>query len=182
MIDCPLIEETLEEFIPEKTTNEYINKITNRIYLGQIEGATEYEYFKTEGITHSLSVVGPAGEEEKDKIYNITRKELYIHDTETENILRYFKECIEFIDNSPIVYVHCAAGVSRSATIVIAYIMWKTHRGYEEVFQYVEHKRDVGPNSGFKLQLRKFHKLLRESYYDLNKINFNSIDIENLDL
>ena len=49
----------------------------------------------------------------------------------------YFDSTIEFIDKNrknTNVLVHCVKGISRSATIVIAYIMWKFHMKYEMAF------------------------------------------------
>jgi len=46
-------------------------------------------------------------------------------------------------------------GVSRSATLVIAYIMWRDGKGYDEVYQRVRAVRGVAnPNMGFACQVR----------------------------
>jgi len=48
------------------------------------------------------------------------------------------------------VLVHCAAGKSRSASLVIAYLMREFKWKYEEAFNYVKSKRSiVQPNPGF---------------------------------
>ena len=52
-----------------------------------------------------------------------------VRDHRKQNILKYFNQTNEFIGKGLIanegVFVHCAKGVSRSATIVIAYLMSK---------------------------------------------------------
>jgi protein-tyrosine phosphatase len=53
------------------------------------------------------------------------------------------------------VLVHCAFGVSRSSTLVIAFLMRKLKIGYLEAFSYVRRKRPVvRPNPGFQEQLK----------------------------
>lgn len=50
--------------------------------------------------------------------------------------------------------IHCSQGVSRSATLGIAYLMWKLDQGYDEVFQAVKAIRGVAnPNIGFTCQV-----------------------------
>uniref|UniRef100_A0A0G4I291 Uncharacterized protein n=1 Tax=Chromera velia CCMP2878 TaxID=1169474 RepID=A0A0G4I291_9ALVE len=52
------------------------------------------------------------------------------------------------------VYVHCAAGVSRSVCLVIAYGMRVLGLTYRQAFEIVKNKRDViSPNNGFRRQL-----------------------------
>lgn len=50
--------------------------------------------------------------------------------------------------------VHCSQGVSRSATLAIAYLMWKRGAGYDDVFREVKAARGVtNPNIGFICQV-----------------------------
>lgn len=61
------------------------------------------------------------------------------------------------------VLVHCRMGISRSATLVIAYIMRKYKCGYEKAFNKVKDRRKiVNPNSGFVIQLKKYDKKIKE--------------------
>ena len=53
--------------------------------------------------------------------------------------------------------VHCQAGVSRSVSIVIAYLIRKNRTTYENALETVRQKRPVAnPNKGFVKQLLKF--------------------------
>lgn len=59
------------------------------------------------------------------------------------------------------VIVHCAAGVSRSASVLIAYLMWKNRINFESAFRILKQVRPiVEPNSNFVYQLKSFEKLL----------------------
>ena len=102
------------------------------------------------------------------------------------------------MEESDKVFVHCFAGVSRSATLVIAYFMWKNKKPYKEVYEFVNKRRSIGPNYGFRKQLlifefikknkligpnlgfRKqlllFEQQLKENNYNLDKIDFKSIE------
>lgn len=56
--------------------------------------------------------------------------------------------------------VHCQAGISRSATIVIAYCMHKERLSFEAAMAVVSAARSkIWPNMGFKCQLEQFEKL-----------------------
>lgn len=55
--------------------------------------------------------------------------------------------------------VHCHAGVSRSATICIAYVMYSRHASLDTAFEFVKSCRsEISPNAGFMHQLLEFEK------------------------
>ena len=60
------------------------------------------------------------------------------------------------VDNGGKVFIHCSQGVSRSTTLLIAYLMWRSEQPYDEVFQQVKAARGVAnPNIGFICQVCK---------------------------
>merc|ERR550534_2499845 len=86
----------------------------------------------------------------------------YLHfdleDLEHENIYPFFPDAFEFIDSSKGgILIHCQQGVSRSATIAIAWIMRQQQCSFFETLEYAQAKRRViNPNLGFRMQLRAF--------------------------
>lgn len=52
------------------------------------------------------------------------------------------------------ILIHCHAGVSRSATLVIGYLMIKHNMSYEQAYIHVRMKRNVCPNNNFIRQLK----------------------------
>ncbi|BFG23097.1 hypothetical protein CerSpe_093710 [Prunus speciosa] len=57
------------------------------------------------------------------------------------------------------VFVHCCQGVSRSTSLVIAYLMWREGQSFDDAFQYVEAARGIAdPNMGFASQLLQCQK------------------------
>jgi len=93
-----------------------------------------------------------------------------INDDSHENILQYLIDGIKFIENSTICYCHCQLGKSRSASFVIAYIMYKNKMHFSQAFNFVRKKRRmIFPNEGFQCQLEDFDIILSNFDYDLNK-------------
>ncbi|NWW49810.1 STYX protein, partial [Pedionomus torquatus] len=94
---------------------------------------------------------------------------LDIADNPVENIIRFFPmviytSIIGFVDNffsfSGKVLVHGNAGISRSAALVIAYIMETFGVKYRDAFTYVQERRFcINPNAGFVHQLQEYEAI-----------------------
>jgi hypothetical protein len=92
----------------------------------------------------------------------------YLKDTKTESISSVFHRTLEWIEDAIVkggtVLVHCREGVSRSSTIVIAYLIWKQSLPFEQAYELVRSMRMIcNPNAGFTCQLILFGKRLGTS-------------------
>ena len=84
-----------------------------------------------------------------------------IDDNENAKIGKYFTECSAFIadglDAGGAVLVHCQAGISRSATLVIAFLMERRGRSLKDALDQVCAARAVAkPNKGFMAALEEY--------------------------
>ena len=61
------------------------------------------------------------------------------------------------------VLVHCVQGVSRSATLTIAYLMLKHHMTVQVATRLVRAQREIFPNPGFLQQLCKLDQTLKKA-------------------
>ncbi|KAL1264827.1 hypothetical protein QQF64_005182 [Cirrhinus molitorella] len=61
------------------------------------------------------------------------------------------------------VLVHCAVGVSRSASLVVAYLMIHQHLSLLDAIKAVKQRRWIFPNRGFLKQLRALDATLRQT-------------------
>jgi len=91
----------------------------------------------------------------------------YLKDSKEEPISAVFHVVLEWIDaaiaKNGVVLVHCREGVSRSATITMAYLMWKYKHTLQAAHDKVVRSRSiVCPNAGFLCQLLLLEKLLRK--------------------
>jgi protein-tyrosine phosphatase len=58
-----------------------------------------------------------------------------------------------------VVFVHCKAGKSRSATVVVAYLMWLEGTNQSDAYDEVKCMRpEVSPNLGFVMALTRFQE------------------------
>ncbi|KAM9817650.1 dual specificity protein phosphatase 22-A [Neosynchiropus ocellatus] len=150
-----------------------MNKVVDGLYLGNIRDSENRESLSQNGITHILSVYNNAKPVYEDMTY------LCIHaaDSTSQNLLQHFKECISFIHecrlNGGSCLVHCLAGVSRSTTMVVAYLMTVTDYTWEECLSAVKAVRSfVGPNYGFQGQLQEYQIAQVAEYKEWLQSNF----------
>jgi protein-tyrosine phosphatase len=98
---------------------------------------------------------------EDDPTY--TYMKLKIRDSPNENIYKCFDICSDFIsreiEKGKSVLVHCVAGISRSATLVMAHIMKTRKLTVSKAYWIVKNKRWViEPNMGFYNQLLEYEQ------------------------
>lgn len=75
------------------------------------------------------------------------------------------------IESNKNILVHCMAGVSRSVSLVIYYLMKKYHIDYDRADKLVKQKRKVAnPNNSFKIQLQKYQNR-REKFTEIDAKN-----------
>ncbi|KAF8040749.1 hypothetical protein BT93_B2852 [Corymbia citriodora subsp. variegata] len=141
--------------------NKECSRIADHIYLGSDAVAQNRELLRQNGITHVLNCVGFVSPEyfKSDLVY----KTLWLQDSPSEDITSILYDVFDYFEDvreqGGRVLVHCCQGVSRSTSLVIAYLMWREGQSFEDAFQYVKAARGVtNPNMGFACQLLQCQK------------------------
>ncbi|KAL4245857.1 hypothetical protein ABKN59_008805 [Abortiporus biennis] len=133
--------------------------IIPRLYLSNFLTARDEKQLQALGVTHVVSVL------EHPPKYSSRVKTLHIalSDTSDTNILDHLDTTTEFIraalaeNEENKVLVHCLMGISRSATVVCAYLIATQSMHPTEALDYVMERRSiVCPNLGFRKQLEVY--------------------------
>jgi hypothetical protein len=132
-------------------------------YLGSIGAALNRKILEEHKIQHILCCCDGI-KEAYPKLF--TYKTLKLLDIPTEDISRYFEEAADYIHGAlskeQKVLVHCFAGKSRSATIMISYLIKYRNMTVDEALQLIRKKRAIAqPNLGFLRQLREYEKKIK---------------------
>lgn len=99
------------------------------------------------------------------RLRDLETLQLHVDDTPYSNIRCYFDQVTDRVNGviakGGKALVHCVAGISRSSTIVIAYLMKTRRMSLREAYYHVKSKRPlIRPNTGFWKQLIEYeHKL-----------------------
>jgi protein-tyrosine phosphatase len=151
------------------------SQITENLFLGNVCSA--FGCYKTmqKDVLEALDidlVISVLSEDEYED-FMIEREDLdgrdwirlVLDDDENADISQYFFKVhaaiSEAVKADKNILVHCAAGVSRSPSLVIAYLMIENRWSYDEAYDYVRKKRCfIYPNAGFVKQLLFLQKAL----------------------
>ncbi|RNA19378.1 dual specificity phosphatase 19-like [Brachionus plicatilis] len=143
-----------------------MNKIIPGLYLGDDFVARKREILSEYKITHVLNLTINIPNKFEPEISYL---KINILDSERQDIQKYFDDTFEFIDNAlknkkNSVLVHCNAGISRSASFVIAYLIKKgVFKSYQEAFEHVKKCRPIiAPNQGFVKQLQQLESYKKD--------------------
>uniref|UniRef100_A0A8C0QJ32 Dual specificity phosphatase 2 n=1 Tax=Canis lupus familiaris TaxID=9615 RepID=A0A8C0QJ32_CANLF len=128
------------------------------LFLGSCSHSSDLQGLQACGITAVLNVSASC----PNHFEGLFRyKSIPVEDNQMVEISAWFQEAISFIDSvknsGGRVLVHCQAGISRSATICLAYLIQSRRVRLDEAFDFVKQRRGViSPNFSFMGQLLQF--------------------------
>ncbi|OCK73916.1 phosphatases II [Lepidopterella palustris CBS 459.81] len=134
------------------------------LYIGGFYALYQTTLVESANITHVLSVINPSLLD-MELLSSFKHYMIEVEDDPNENLLQYFEDSNRFVreglEQGGGVFVHCAMGKSRSATLVIAYLMAEHHLAPSQALAQLCESRPVcDPNSGFMEQLEVYHRML----------------------
>jgi len=134
-----------------------VSKITPGVFISDHVVSKNYDLLKSHGIKQILTI---GTELEPHDHPDFKAMYIALDDSVVEDIRQHFDQAHEFIARAPTL-VHCYAGISRSATLVISYVMKHKKMTLKKALKYCRSKRCViDPNPGFISQLLDYEKEL----------------------
>lgn len=139
-----------------------ISEIIPGVYLTDKYGAANKNQLDLLNIKKIISL---GNDYEIKKLYKFFPDRQYflikLDDNLSAYIAKFFSQCnniiSEALNNGENILVHCNAGVSRSSTIVISYLM-DSDQNYYDAYNYVKNKREIiNPNISFVQQLIAYY-------------------------
>jgi len=135
------------------------------LYVGSQQHAQSRPILEQLKISHILNITATCPNWYAD---TIQYKNIQIKDTWNQNITSYFEDAFQFIDSARNaggrVLVHCVAGISRSPTITIAYLMRTHNLSLQAALAHVKTQRNiVSPNLDFLVELEQYERFLNPS-------------------
>ncbi|ODN06352.1 Dual specificity protein phosphatase 3 [Orchesella cincta] len=152
------------------------------ILIGDSTAALSVRTLVREGVTHVVNAAMACSYCQAQDYCGtcvLTRPSFYAHSTikfkgveaiddRRCQLYKHFDDVASFIDealaNRGKVLVHCHQGISRSATLVLAYLMIHKGMSAKDAVQIVRRKREIFPNEGFFQQLSDLELRLRSAH------------------
>ncbi|XP_045193963.2 dual specificity protein phosphatase 3-like isoform X1 [Mercenaria mercenaria] len=149
------------------------NEVYPSLFLGDYTIAKKPEKLKPIGITHVVNCACGSTfnmintdqnffEDSGIKFHGIAAVDVWKF-----RMSPYFLDAANFIEQAlesgGKVYVHCMSGVSRSSTIVLAFLLMKRNMAVMDAVKTVRNKRKILPNDGFLKELVELSNSLYSS-------------------
>ncbi|XP_043647359.1 dual specificity protein phosphatase 22 isoform X1 [Drosophila teissieri] len=162
--------------------NRHMGEVLPGLYVGNYRDSKDHTQLERFKISHIIAIHDSPRRLLPDKHYLC----VMASDTPDQNLSQYFSVCNDFIHAARLregnVLIHCLAGMSRSVTVAVAYIMTATHLNWKEALKVVRAGRAVAnPNAGFQSQLQEFEQFKLPEERRRLRERFPSSALEQLD-
>ncbi|XP_031435317.1 dual specificity protein phosphatase family protein [Clupea harengus] len=138
-----------------------VDEVWPNLFIGSVAIAQNRTALKKLGITHVLNAAHTKQGSIGDQDYYgdaFVYHGIAADDSSKFDINVYFRQAADFIHKSlekkdAKVFVHCIMGVSRSSTLVLAYLMLKRRQKLRIAMETLIQRRAIYPNRNFLSQL-----------------------------
>ncbi|XP_045534206.1 dual specificity protein phosphatase Mpk3 isoform X1 [Papilio machaon] len=142
---------------------EFPIEILPNLYLGNSTNSEDCDALARHNIKYVLNVTPDLPNTFEAEGCGINYLKIPIADHWSQNLAVHFPQAIRFIEEAMSarcgVLVHCVAGVSRSVTVTLAYLMQRHRLCLRDAFELVRsRKTDIAPNFHFMRQLHCFER------------------------
>lgn len=147
---------------PEGATlrQQLLHKVVQGLWLGGWAALNNgCEALKAKGVTHVVSVI--SADEHRLPPFILGHYHAFVDDKDSaaETLADHFEPISKFIaaaiGSGGTVFVHCGAGISRSPTVVAAYMVWHLQIPAATALNLIRRARpNIRPNLGFVSQLK----------------------------
>ncbi|CAI2349609.1 unnamed protein product [Caenorhabditis sp. 36 PRJEB53466] len=148
-------------FIVDLEPDLVVGRALPRVFFGSQDVAADLPILEHHKITHVVNVGTGIPNHYPAKFEYL---KIDILDLPETRIVPYFDQVFEFIDKvrnaEGNVFVHCNAGISRSATFVVAYLMKTERLKLRDAMEVCRKTRCIRPNTGFAQQLGEYELTL----------------------
>ncbi|BGP24976.1 tyrosine protein phosphatase yvh1 [Rhodotorula toruloides] len=138
---------------------EPMQEVLPGLWIGDYNASQDHDLLKE----HDISCIVSGMRQEYAAAPGIDLHRVSVDDTDSTNIIEHFLPTADFIDaalsREQNVLVHCQAGVSRSTTLLAAYLMRKLGLNVEQAVERIRSVRpQVEPSEFFLMQLELFER------------------------
>ncbi|XP_021538347.1 serine/threonine/tyrosine-interacting-like protein 2 [Neomonachus schauinslandi] len=154
----------------QETPWNEVDEVWPNVFIAEKSVAVNKGRLKRLGITHILNAAHGTGVYTGPEFYTgleIQYLGMEVDDFPEVDISQHFRKAAEFLDEALLTYrgkvlVSSEMGLSRSAVLVVAYLMIFHDMAVLEALMTVRRKRAIYPNDGFLKQLRELNEKLME--------------------
>ncbi|CAF1086513.1 unnamed protein product [Didymodactylos carnosus] len=175
--------EELTKLRSKRRDSPYFNKnpsivIDNFLFHGDLGHASNLQLLKQLDIRHIINICDFPLDKKIMSAFNVLH--INLDDSMEVDIKQHFDKTNQFLktckEKNEKVLVHCQMGISRSSTIVLAYLMKYHHDTLFKAYDFLlDKRRQASPNHGFLLQLIRYEQELRAT----KEIDTGKGDIQN---
>ncbi|XP_061911505.1 dual specificity protein phosphatase 13A-like isoform X1 [Entelurus aequoreus] len=172
MEKSPCVKDLQKVLFGGKRFGNHVDEVSPGLFLGDMSAANDRYMVWKLGVTHVLNAAHGSRCSEGNRHYYGDGVHYYgvpADDSPTFDLSPYFFPCAQFIHHAlctaggkAAVLVHCAAGVSRSAALLLSYFMICHACTLMDAILKVKERRWIFPNKGFLKQLCALQVKLRQ--------------------